>query len=522
MKRYQKIIACVLAVVLSAGSTGAIAYNSHRNASAMEDTAAITDSLQSEDTAAEADAAERVAENDRTFKDETVYVLCNSNATPREVIVSDWLKNPQALKNLPDKSNLTNIENVKGDEGYTPNAGGMNWAANGADIYYRGNSNKSLPVDVSLTYTLDGQRVSADAIKGKSGHLVMEWTYRNNTAVRKTIAGESRTVCVPFMAASTAILNSDVFSNVKVTNGRVLSDGEKLIIVGTAFPGLESSLGLREIDKIDVEIPDSFQIECDVKDFQMDSSVTVVSNQIFNEIELDKAADIDDLEDKLNQLNDAAGDLCDGTTKLYNGICELSDGTDDLGSGVQKLVNGASDLHDGANTLADGAQKLADGTKTAADGMTVLYDGIVSAKGGSATLFGSFSKVQDGSSALVSGIRAARDGAMKIDDGLGKVCDGSGKLVKGYAQVTDGAAKLGTGIDSAKDGAQQLQDGIAQAADGSASLTDGFTQVSDGAAKLDAGIGSAKDGAEKSPRNYRQASHRQRTALLSSPAASHR
>ncbi len=216
MKRYQKIIACILAIAISAGGTGAIAYNSHKNASAMEDTAAITDSLKPEDTAAEADAAARVPENDTTFKDETVYVLCNSNATPREVIVSDWLKNPQALKEIPDKSNLTDIENVKGDEGYSQSSTGMSWAANGSDIYYRGNSNKSLPVDVTLNYTLDGQRVSADGIKGKSGHLVMEWTYRNNTAITKTIAGENRTICVPFMAASTAILNNDVFSNVKV------------------------------------------------------------------------------------------------------------------------------------------------------------------------------------------------------------------------------------------------------------------------------------------------------------------
>ena len=492
MKSYLKMTACILAVAISAGVTGTCAYTSRKNASAMDTSIVDTNALPAEGTAAESAPAARAAADGSTFKDETVYVLCNSDASPREVIVSDWLKNPQALSTLADTSSLTDIENVKGDEAYN----GMSWNAGGADIYYKGKSHSELPVDVTLTYTLDGQKMSADAMKGKSGHLVMEWTYTNKQFETRTVAGKKRQICVPFMAASTAILNNDIFQNVEVTNGRVISDGEKLIVVGMAFPGLSDSLGLDEMKDIDVNVPDHFTIECDVQNFKMDSSVTVVSNEIFSEMDLDKTADLDDLEEKLNKLNDAAGELCDGTQALYDGICELSDGTGDLKDGVQKLYDGAGELQTGAKTLGDGASKLSAGAQTVAGGTNDLYNGIISAKDGSAKLFGGFGQVQDGSKALADGIGSAKDGAAQLDGGLFQVADGSGKLVAGFSQVTDGASQLDEGIASAKDGAKALSDGIAQAADGSTALTEGFAQVREGAKSLDTGIGSAKDGAK--------------------------
>ena len=53
---------------------------------------------------------------------------------------------------------------------------------------------------------------------------------------------------------SGAILSSDHFKNVEVTNGKVISDGENDIVVGIALPGLSDSLKLDELgDKKDEE-----------------------------------------------------------------------------------------------------------------------------------------------------------------------------------------------------------------------------------------------------------------------------
>nr|MCR4646612.1 hypothetical protein [Oscillospiraceae bacterium] len=270
MKKYQKILASLLAVAVSAGATGAFAYR-HRDAAAVTHTETAEETQPAEETT-EAASEERKPAAGKPFKDETVYVLCNNSAGVRDVIVSDWLKNPGALPGLTDVSSLTNIENVKGDESFTGQGTSLRWDAAGNDIYYKGKSDGELPVTVNVEYILDGQTVSPDALKGKSGHLRIEWHYTNNTAVAQRVGGSSRNICVPFLTASTALLDTNVFRNVSVTNGRVISDGERLIVIGMAFPGLSESLGLDETD-LDIEIPETFSIEADVENFTMSDSV---------------------------------------------------------------------------------------------------------------------------------------------------------------------------------------------------------------------------------------------------------
>ena len=96
------------------------------------------------------------------------------------MIVSDWIKNPDKAKTIKDKSNLKDIENVKGDETFTIDENNMlEWAADGNDIYYRGNSDDQLPVAVSVQYEIDGKAVSPKELAGKSGKLKMTFNYTN-------------------------------------------------------------------------------------------------------------------------------------------------------------------------------------------------------------------------------------------------------------------------------------------------------------------------------------------------------
>ena len=76
-------------------------------------------------------------------KEETVYVIAEPDGTPRETIVSAWLKNPEGKDVLKDDTDLENIENVKGEETFTKDKdGNIIWNADGKDIYYQGNTNK--------------------------------------------------------------------------------------------------------------------------------------------------------------------------------------------------------------------------------------------------------------------------------------------------------------------------------------------------------------------------------------------
>ena len=198
MKNLKKLAAAVLAVTVSAAATGSIAYAKNSDKTDKTDSTAKTEG--------EKETSERESNGENAYKDETVYVMCNNDASVKNVVVSDWLKNPSALTSLSDISSLEDIVNVKGDEAFTVNGEDISWSADGSDIYYKGNSDKELPVDVNIQYFLDGKEVTADSIKGKSGHLTIRWTYTNSQKVTKEIGGRNKEIYVPFMAASAAVL----------------------------------------------------------------------------------------------------------------------------------------------------------------------------------------------------------------------------------------------------------------------------------------------------------------------------
>ena len=71
-------------------------------------------------------AAQQAAElQQKISKDETVYVLTGADGSVKKIIVSDWLKNEPGSASVADKSDLSDIENVKGDESYTINGDNM-------------------------------------------------------------------------------------------------------------------------------------------------------------------------------------------------------------------------------------------------------------------------------------------------------------------------------------------------------------------------------------------------------------
>lgn len=89
-----------------------------------------------------------VSAETETSKDETVYVLAGADGTVQKIIVSDWIKNAMATDSLDDKTELSDIENIKGDESFT--LGGDNscvWDAQGNDIYIHTEGIDKIPKD---------------------------------------------------------------------------------------------------------------------------------------------------------------------------------------------------------------------------------------------------------------------------------------------------------------------------------------------------------------------------------------
>ena len=264
-------------------------------------------------------AAVPVAASESTAdKEETVYVKTDANGEEKTASARDWLKNFSGEAKIKDATDLTDVENVKGNETYKRGKkDSITWNANGKDIYYQGTSDKNLPVSMKVTYYLDGKEISPKKLVGKSGKVKIRYEYENHSAVTKTINGKQTTVYTPFTMITAAILNTDNFSNVKATNGKVISDGNKHIVIGVAMPGLADSLNLKNTSiGSNFDIPEDFEITADVEDFQMTVTATVANSDTLSEFGLDDAGDLSELTDSLKDLENATDKLCDGSGDL--------------------------------------------------------------------------------------------------------------------------------------------------------------------------------------------------------------
>ena len=304
-----------------------------------------------------------------TSKDETVYVLAGADGTVQKIIVSDWIKNAMAADSLEDKTELSDIENIKGDESFT--LGGDNscvWDAQGNDIYYQGNIEKELPVQMSVCYTLDGQAIAPEALAGQSGHVTIRFDYQNMQYEEVLLDGKTEKIYVPFTMLTGMLLDTEVFRNVTISNGKLINDGDRIAVVGIAFPGLQEDLA---ISKEKLDIPDYVEISADVENFEMGMTMTLATTELFGAIDSDKL-DLHELSDAMAELTDAMDQLMDGSSQLYDGLCTLLEKSGDLVSGINKLAEGAAQLKAGAESLDSGAAQLQAGAAQLSSGLNTL------------------------------------------------------------------------------------------------------------------------------------------------------
>ena len=346
--------------------------------------------------------------NSEVYKEETVYVNAKASGKTDKVTVSNWLKNSGSVSgNLEDESTLSDIKNVKGDEKYTADGDKLTWSTDSEDIYYQGTTDKKLPVSVKLKYYLDGKEMKPSELKGKSGHLKITVDYKNNEKKNVSVDGKDTEVYTPFVMMTGMILPNETFSNVTIDNGKIISDGNKNIVVGFGMPGLKDSLNLSSEESDKVTIPKSLSIEADVKDFTMSSTYTVALSDLLDDMNMDDIADVDDLQTALDDLEDAA----------------------------LQLVSGS-------DTLADGAGTLADGVNTYTEGVDTLNAGIQKYLGSNGELSGSVTEYVNGVNKVVKGVQDYTDGVNTLADGVSSYVDGEKQLAAGASQLT----QLSTGL----------------------------------------------------------------------------
>ena len=314
-------------------------------------------------------------------KDETVYAVMNGDGSIKSTTVSEHLYSASGLANVTDKTTLTDIQNTESDAEFTQNGEELVWNTNDTDVYYKGNTDKALPIDVKVTYALDGQEAALEDIIGKSGHLTVTVNLKNNETGTVNVNGKDRTIVTPLITAVGVILGGDA-SNVTAEHGMIESAAKSSVAAFVTLPGVKDSLsGLLpdEVNSIEDYLQDTVTVEADVEDFTCPqvmvacatSTAALGTDNVFD------LSSINDLTDGINQLNDAMSQLMDGASQLVDGTSQLAGGVLALLDGANTLNNGAAALDDGLGQLTNGLDTLSANNAALNAGAQQVADGVL-------------------------------------------------------------------------------------------------------------------------------------------------
>lgn len=390
-------------------------------------------------------AAPAFAADATVEKKETSYLILNADGSVQEQITSDWLHSDDGFDAVTDESDLSDIQNLKSDVMPEQSGNTLKWTTDETDIYYQGKNSAQAPVGVSIEYTLDGKAVTADELKGQSGHLVATVKLTNNTGEEVTVNGKKRTVYTPFFTVAAAVLPSENFKNITTEHGLVESDSKTQVACYLAMPGMKeavSDLLPDSFDKLDDLMLDTLTLEADVTDCTVPTFLFAAAPNL-SDLDLDEASDelgdtMDELTDAIDQLKDGSGALDDAVGTLVESLDTFASSYSQFDAGVDSALNGTQTLANGTENLLENAQLLA--TKTGE-----LSLGAIQLQNSTAQLAGVMNQQ------LVPGLVEASEKKTALED---KMTELSGKLeTVEIPDMTALKAQLGAGVEQVFDGA---------------------------------------------------------------------
>ena len=315
-------------------------------------------------------------------------------------------------------------------------------------------STDPLPVKMRITYTLDGNEISATDLAGKSGHVTIKYDFTATASYQGKL--------VPFLTVTGVSLDNTKFTNIKVDNGKILDETlESTLLAGYTFAGLNEDLGTDFL-------PDSFTISANVTDFALGTTYTFATNDLIADLDTSGLSSIDSL---INSMNDLAA----GLDQIISGSSSLASGLDSAFTGANKLAAGAHSLADGINDLKDGASQISDGLATVVDFHSEILNQVDTATATITAKFHEFVEKHhldpEAAAELVAPVvdfyNQVYSGAITYADGIAQLSDGAARLYAGTEQLYSGATELSLGLDS-------LASGLDALATGSHTLYDGL------------------------------------------------
>lgn len=480
------------------------------------------------------EAQESGAAGSVMVKSETVYAQLSADGSTDSVVVSVWLKNTEGSDTLADRSDLSDITPVDPSvsfrqEGYT-----LYWDCGGEDVYYQGVSDRALPVDCQISYTLDGQAVSPEELAGKSGHLTMRAEFTNNSYQEVEIGGEQTRLTTPFTLLAYGTLGRG-YENLETEGLKSMEQSGTPLVYGYFFPGLRESLNLTEEE---ADFPEGFTLEADVSDFEMQPLTIVMLPDMMDQVDMGQLEELSGLADSLEETGAASLALADAGAALTQGIASYNSyvgnyvdamGTFDQGIGTisdtfGEMIDGVGALAEAARQVDDGVGAIASGLRDASDGANELQQGMLDAAETAGDAAAQAEELREQLEELrpllealaedygsAQAIGQMMDNNQRIIDALGTDSENEDlvqqledmnrllAILKEYAEENGGAEVdlLYGAADAAVEGVEGLADAARYAADKTGELADGLSDAADSTAQLRQGSSALSSGLQE-------------------------
>ena len=327
-------------------------------------------------------------------KHERVYIVAATDGTVKSVTDNIRLENADGLDEIVDRTLLTAIQNVGGKEAFTLDGETLTWQAQGKDITYEGTSDKTPAILPVVTLTLDGEAITAEALKNKAGDAVLTVAYQTNEPL-------------PALAVTVLPLPEEGITDLRLENAAALTVLGRQVLVGWAVPGMDEEL----------KLPTSFSAAFHADHAELNWLLTLTTSdpidaackELDDRIDMDPHTELDEAKALLTALQsgETLPETSGKTKDIVPKINELNDGLTQLNDGAETLANGAAQLSDGASALKDGAAQLNTGAAELAAGALTLSTGAADAEGGAASL-------DTGLATIIANNEALNNGAQTI------------------------------------------------------------------------------------------------------------
>lgn len=427
-------------------------------------------------------------------RNETVYVKISPDGKPLSCDVVNWI-DAHGETGIQSITSLKNIKVMPDTVKYALQGDLLKLSqisSESRNVFYSGTTTQELPMQVDISYFLNGEKVDPAGLGGAKGNIEIKMHLVNRTGMNRTIsfnnfrtgASESFTKeeFTPFMAQVEIDLPLDTFHDIDAPDSSKVVLGKTMKLIWLKFPYPEEDLSVK------------METDC----FALDPvSITLMPQMPpISSIEIEQGlkdmyGGISQIDDHLKLLEDGINEAHSGSGRLKAGTVQFAAAFGSAADGGKKLAQGLPSLSQGLKQASGAAAQL----ELAADAQLQMTDNIGLANAELQKSIAQLQKVpgmEKTAGQILSGLQKQQALIGLLRDG-GKLPDG--KDFPGLATTKNGVAQLKSGIDKCSAGADQSAAGAAALAAGLDKLGDVLPGIEKGATELEGGLAALKNGA---------------------------